>query len=96
MGHGPSSAAIPQFPRLHSIQLTHVSCGGSETWLQAANPQLIEPTGRFCSGSLVQSTTGAVKLIGVLTIASGRSDMTEILGRETGSDRGRSFLVLAP
>jgi len=37
-----------------------------------------------------------VKLIGVLTIASGRSDMTEILGRETGSDRGRSFLVLAP
>jgi hypothetical protein len=29
------------------------------------------------------------------TIASGRSDMTEILGRET-ADRGRSFLVLAP
>jgi len=54
---------------LESIQLTHVSCGGSETWLQAANPQLIEPTGQFCSGSLVQSTTGAVKLTEVLTIA---------------------------
>jgi len=58
---------------LESIQLTHVSCGGSETWLQAANPQLKEPTGQFCSGSLVQSATGAVKLTGVLMIYSKRA-----------------------
>jgi hypothetical protein len=71
---------------LESIQLTHVSCGGSETWLQAANPQLIEPIGQFCSGSLVQSTTGAVKLIGVLMIDSKR---TVRYDRDTGSADSR-------
>src|ERR1035437_2485803 len=31
LNHGPSSAAIPQFPRLESIQLTHVSSLAPET-----------------------------------------------------------------
>jgi hypothetical protein len=38
-------------PVLESIQLTHVSCGESETWLRAKNLQLREPTGQFCSGA---------------------------------------------
>ena len=40
--------------------------------------------GQICSGSLVQSTTGVAKPTGVLTIASSRSAMTELLRRETG------------
>ena len=61
MRHGPSSAGIPQFPRLDSIQLTHVSCGVPEAWLGALNPQVRTPHGGFCSGSLKQAPAGAAR-----------------------------------
>jgi hypothetical protein len=37
------------------------------------NPQLREPKGQICSGSLVQSTTGVAKPTGVLMIDSQRA-----------------------
>src|ERR1019366_7503445 len=39
---GPLSAAIPLVRRLLRIQLTHVSFGVSETWLEVVNLQLRE------------------------------------------------------
>jgi hypothetical protein len=71
-------------PVFLSIQLTHVSSAVSETGLGTVTPQFRGLAGPICSGSLVQSTTGVTKPTGVLTIASRRSAMTELLRRETG------------
>ena len=49
MSHGPSSAAIPQFPRLHSIQLPHVSWAGNETWRGGVKPQFRALIGQICA-----------------------------------------------
>src|ERR1035437_1267775 len=49
----------------------------SETWSQGVNPQLRGPTGQFCSGSPMQSPSGAPKPTGVLAKVSGQSAMTD-------------------
>jgi hypothetical protein len=59
----------------------------SKTWFQAVNPQLREPTCKFCSGSPIQPTAGAAKSTGVLAISSSRLAMAEILRHETGVGR---------
>jgi hypothetical protein len=51
---------------------------------QGMNLQFREPIGQFCSASLARSTAAAEKPGAVLTIASRRSLMTELLRRETG------------
>jgi hypothetical protein len=81
---GPLSAAIPLVRRLLRIQLTHVSFGVSETWLEVVNLQLRELVVGF--GSLMQALAGAMRTTRAIALASGPGSEPEILRRSSASE----------